>query len=351
MTRKTSYQVAGRSLMVEARDAWAATAIDALFPSWYLTPGGEMAAAPAISLATGGGPAPIPPGLPAFAVAGGGTCYTDGDASYIDIDGSVVAIGRAAPAGVEVFLGEPLPIASPALTRLVSYALSAALRQQRRFELHSAAVEDPRTGTGVLMAGPSGSGKSTMAVHLAAAGWPFLTDDVLLLGAVPDGGPHGVPDGGPDGGPHGGPVGVWAWPLRRRFAITGETYAASGFLQARTNLEDLELQDGKRPFAPHDVFAGGFRDRCRPGVLLFPELTGGARTTVDRLTAGDTMARLIRLNPWSAYDRSTAPQHLGVLSALTRQVTAFAVRAGRDLLDPAAAVALVDDCVRQAQAR
>ncbi|MEO5820020.1 MAG: hypothetical protein ABIT71_05905 [Vicinamibacteraceae bacterium] len=331
MTRRTTYRVAGASLLVETRDAWSAEAIDALFPGWYLTQetdGGGTASTPAITLESGTVPGRIPARLTEFAVAGGGTCYTDGRASYIDIEGSVVAIGLPERADVEVWIDGPLPLESPALTRLVTYALSAALRQQRRYELHSGAVVDPRSGTGVLMAGPSGSGKSTMAVHLASAGWPFLTDDVLLLGRDADG--------------------VTAWPLRRRFAITSATYAASRFLQDRTALDAGDVQQGKRPFAPHDVFAGGFRDHCQPGVLLFPELSGAARSDVERLTPGDTMARLIRLNPWSCYDRTTAPGHLSVLSALTRQVVAFSVRAGRDVLDAAAAVALVDGCVRQA---
>jgi hypothetical protein len=333
VTRQTCYRVAGGSLVVETRDAWTAEAVDALFPGWYLAPDTPIggAATPAIALESGAAPARIPSGLTGFAVAGGGTCYTDGRASYIAIDGSVVAIGLPDRADVEVWLDGPLPLESPALTRLVTYALSAALRQRRRFELHSGAVLDPRSGAGVLIAGPSGSGKSTMTVHLAAAGWPFLTDDVLLLGPDDDG--------------------VAAWPLRRRFAITDDTYAASGFLQARTALDDLDVQQGKRPFAPHDVFAGGFRERCRPGVLLFPELSGAADTRVERLAAGDTMARLIRLNPWSCYDRATAPDHLAILSAVTRQVTAYAIRAGRDLLDAGAAVALVERCVQRAVER
>jgi hypothetical protein len=331
MTRRTSYRVAGGSLLVEARDAWTAEAIDALFPGWYLTPDGEAGGsgtAPAIVLETGTAATPIPSGLPGFAVAGGGTCYTDGRASYIDIDGSIVAIGQPDRAGVEVWIDGALPLESPALTRLVTYALSAALRQRRRYELHSAAVVDPDGGAGVLIVGPSGSGKSTMSVHLASAGWPFLTDDVLLLGLEPDG--------------------VTAWPLRRRFAITPDTYAASGFLQARTALDDLEIQEGKRPFVPHEIFAGGFRDRCRPGVVLFPELTGTDRTDLERLATGDAMARLIRMNPWSCYDRATAPQHLAVLAALARQAPAFAVRAGRDLLDPGASAAAVRRCAREA---
>jgi hypothetical protein len=339
VSRRTTYRVAGGPLLVEARDAWTADAIDALFAGWYLTPDASAngpATVPAIVLASTATPAAIPAGLTGFAVAGGGTCYTDGRTSYIDIDGSIVAIGRPEGADVEVWMDGPLPLESPALTRLVTYALSAALRQRRRYELHGGAVVDPSAGTGVLIAGPSGSGKSTMAVHLASAGWPFLTDDVLLLGADRD----GLSDDDPDG--------VTAWPLRRRFAITPDTYAASGFLQARTVLEDLEVQAGKRPFAPHDVFAGGFRDRCRPGVLVFPELTGAARTEVTRLAAGDTMARLIRMNPWSCYDRATAPRHLAVLSALTQQAAAFGVRAGRDLLDPAAAVDVVAGCIRTA---
>ena len=334
MTRRTAYRVAGGSLVIEARDAWSAEAIDTLFPGWYLTPDAEegaCASAPAIVVGSSTAPAPIPAGLSAFDVAGGGTCYTDGRTSYIDIDRSIVAIGLPDRAAVEVWIDRPLPLESPALTRLVTYALSAALRQRRRFELHSAAVIAPESGAGVLIAGPSGSGKSTMAVHLASAGWPFLTDDVLLLGAEPDG--------------------VTAWPLRRRFAITPETYAASGFLQARAALEDLEIEEGKRPFTPHDVFAAGFRDCCRPGVLLFPELTGDVRTEVARLATSDTMARLIRMNPWSCYDRATAPQHLDVLARLARKTAGYAVRAGRDLLEPSASVDVVAGCVREALAR
>ena len=339
MTRRTTYHVAGGSLLVEARDAWSADAVDALFAGWYLTPAddaGGVPTAPAIVLESGAAPGAIPSGLQAFDVAGGGTCYTDGRASYIDIAGSIVAIGLPDRADVEVWVDDPLPLESPALTRLVTYALSAALRQRRRFELHSGAVIEPESGTGVLIAGPSGSGKSTMAVHLAAAGWPFLTDDVLLLGVEGNDAPGTTTDG------------VTAWPLRRRFAITPETYAASRFLQARAALEDLEVQEGKRPFTPHAMFAGGFRDRCRPGVLLFPELTGEARTAVARLAAGEAMARLIRMSPWSCYDRATAPQHLAALAALTKQAVAYTVRAGRDLLEPSASVDVVAGCVREA---
>ena len=106
MTRRTAYRVAGGSLLVETRDTWSADAIDALFAGWYLTPDDEAAggsASPAIVLGSGAAPAAIPAGLSAFDVAGGGTCYTDGRTSYIDIDRSIVAIGLPDRAGVEVW--------------------------------------------------------------------------------------------------------------------------------------------------------------------------------------------------------------------------------------------------------
>ncbi len=36
----------------------------------------------------------------------------------------------------------------------------------------------------MLIVGPSGSGKSTLALQLAMAGWPYLSDDELLLSLV-----------------------------------------------------------------------------------------------------------------------------------------------------------------------
>ena len=324
------YRVAGQPLFVDTEDAWAAHVTAALFAGWYLDYDSEGTAEPSSTPAMvvrSAAPVPrIPAGLPAFAIAGGGTCHTDeGGTSYIDIDGSVVAIGGPGRADVEVSMNGPLALDAPALTRLVTYGLSAALRRRGLFELHSAALVDPQGGAGVLIIGPSGSGKSTQTVHLAAAGWPFLTDDVLLLGQVADA--------------------VQAWPLRRSFAITSETFAASRFLQTRTSFDPIGVQeDEKRLFVPHGVFAAGFRDTCVPGTLVFPELSGGSRSRVFRLSAGEAMARLIRISPWSCYDRATAAGHLAVLSALARQARAYSLLAGTDLLDAESSTELIAGC-------
>jgi hypothetical protein len=106
-------------------------------------------------------------------------------------------------------------------------------------------------------------------------------------------------------------------------------------------------QDDKQQFLPHEVFAAEFKDHCVPQTLFFSELTGASESKVSRLSAGDTMARLIRISPWSCYDRSTAADHLAVLSALAAQSTGYALAAGRDLLDPETSVKLIGSYARR----
>ena len=330
LTRRTIYRVAGQSLLVEAQDPWAANLIEKLFAGWYVIPdveAKEEPSAPALVIRSGEKPPPIPAGLHEFEIAGSGICYTDGKTSYIDIEGSIVAIYKLGVAPVEVWTNSSLELQSPTLTRVVTYALAAALRRRRLFELHSGAVVNPETEKGVLIIGPSGSGKSTLTVQLAAAGWPFLTDDVLLLSAER--------------------AEVKAWPLRRCFAITSETFAASNFLQTRTSLDYLTAQpEEKKQFVPHNVFAGKFKESCIPQTLFFSQLDGGEHSNVLPLSSSETMARLIRMNPWSCYDRSTAAEHLAVLSALVKQSRSFSLRAGKDLLDPQISASLIADHTR-----
>lgn len=311
--------------MVEARDAWSATAIERLFAGWYLTPDGEAvgdSSTPRLVIGSSERPPQISGSWHHFEIAGGGTCYIDGESSYIDIDGSIAAIGAPGLSAIEVWMNGPLEIQSPVLTRVVTYALAAALRRQRLFELHSGAVIDPNSEKGVLIIGPSGSGKSTLTVQLALEGWPFLTDDVLLLSEES--------------------LGINAWPLRRCFAITPETFAASSYLRVLPSLAYLDGQENeKKQFVPHGIFAAEFRGNCDPRTLFFTELSEGDSSTISPLSASETMARLIRMNPWSCYDRTTAADHLAVLSRLVRQATAYSLRAGKDLLDPEFAAGLV----------
>ena len=333
-TERLIYRVAGQAIVVEAQDYWAAKVIKELFRGWYLTPDsatGEVLLSPAIVIGSSAKPPEIPRIWSHFEIAGGGKCFTEAQTSYIDIDGSIVAIGRPGHAGVEVWTNGRLEVQSPALTRVVTYALAAALRRRRLFELHSGAVIDPESGQGVLIIGPSGSGKSTLTVQLASAGWHFLTDDVLLLSK------EGVE--------------VKAWPLRRCFAITSETLAASNFLQASASLNCMQAERAgqskdKKQFLPHRVFDSEFKEQCVPKTLFFSQISGGDSSQVSRLSSAETMARLIRMCPWSCYDRSTAAEHLAVLSAVAKQSTGYSLLAGKDLLDPARSADLISGYTR-----
>jgi hypothetical protein len=326
-TRRMIYQVAEETIVVEALDEWAQTVIEELFAGWYLNAAvaqDESLTSPAITIRSGACPPEIPESWPRFDIAGGGVCGTDDETSFIEIEGSIVAMTKKT---VEVWMNGRLAIESEALTRIVTYALSAALRRRHLFELHSGAVIDPETGSGILIIGPSGSGKSTLTVQLAAAGWPFLTDDVLLLSA--------------------GETEVKAWPLRRCFAITSETFAASDFLRARTSLNYSRAErEQKKQFVPHDVFDAEFREHCAPRTLFFSELSGAMRSQAAPLSAAETMARLIRMNPWSCYDRATAADHLAVLSKLVMQCRGYALLAGEDLLNSETAAKLVASYTR-----
>jgi len=323
----TLYRVANSSIVVAALDSWAAAVVQSLFAGWYLTPlevVSEDTNAPVIVISTTEAPPQISRNWESFEIAGGGLCFTDGASSYIDIEGSIVAISAAGQPAVRVWINGRLDLQSAALTRVVTYALSAALRRCGLFELHSGAVVNPQTGAGVLILGPSGSGKSTLTVQLATSGWPFLTDDVLALS--------------------GERTGVHAWPLRRCFAVTAETFQASGLLQARAPLEYKRAQPAdKKQFTPHDVFEVAFRENCIPRTLFFSQVTRAPRTEVTVLSRGETMARLIRMNPWSSYDRRTAVEHMGILTALVKQANAYSLSAGEDLLEPATAARLLSD--------
>lgn len=330
-TQRMIYRIATQTIVVEAQDSWAAQAIAQLFAGWYLAPvtaTAEESLPSAIVIRSRVEPPQIPLDWPQFEIAGGGTCFTDGKTSYINIESSILAIGKLGHAAVEVWTNGMLEIQSPALTRVVTYALAAALRRRRLFELHSGAVVDPESGQGVLIIGPSGSGKSTLTVQLAAAGWSFLTDDVLLLSDDAKG------------------LEVKAWPLRRCFAITSETFATSNFLQTRASLEYKQALSSsnkyaKKQFVPHAMFDSKFEDQCIPQKLFFTEISGGERSRVLQLSAAETMARLIRMNPWSCYDRVTAAEHLAVLSALVKQSSGYYLHAGRDLFEPETAANLI----------
>lgn len=308
------YAVAGRLLCVDALDEWSAGVAEHYFRDWHLTPAAAAPPDASLRIRRGGSPPAVPRGLDSFPLYEGGRCHTDGRTYHLELEGSRVLVGGAADGAVEVWLDGGAD--APARARAVFNAFSAAMRRCGLFELHSACVVEPSRGGGVLLVGASGSGKTTLTVRLAAAGWGYLSDDVLLL----------KEDAGR----------VEARPLRRVFAATGATAAAAGLPASATQA------GSKFRFAPQEFFPGRFVEGCRPEVLFFPSVAPARESRVAALPPPEALSRLLRMCPWACYDRPASAGYLRALSLLARHCRAYELRAGSDILDdPARAAELL----------
>lgn len=300
------YSVAGRLLFIESFDQELRNLIELLFAGWQLTPVPPPDRSPdiRISFFCGDQQPDIPDNLNQFEIARGGQCYTGGGELYLELQGSLVHLRETRPVAVDVFVAELPDPNDPLLATVTSFAVCAALRRFGMFDMHSAGLVEPRSEKGVLIVGPSGSGKSTLALQLALAGWPYLSDDELLLS---------LDDGV-----------VEARGFRSFFAVTNG---------ARV----------KNCFEP-DVTLGLKRaSQASPGLVLLVSLNGESRSEVRKLTQAESMMRLIRACPWATYDTSIANANLEVLSALARQAVAFELLAGRDLLQPGYAAKMLSE--------
>ena len=288
------YEVAGRLLFIESIDFRLGILIERLFAGWQLAPVSFPGRSPDLRIQFFCGALPeIPQNLNRFEIAEGGQCYTDGADYYLALGSALVHVQKGS-AGVWV---DGLPGSrDPVLARAASFAVCAALRRCGLFELHAAGMVHPGSGKGVLIIGPSGSGKSTLAVQLAMAGWPYLSDDEVLLSLVDA---------------------VEARGFRSFFALRSESNG-----------------DFKNCFEPDVAFESTRSVSAVPGVLLFISLSGDEKTRLNRLTQTETMMRLLRACPWATYDTAIAAPNLELLSRLARQTRAFDLFASRDLLTP-----------------
>lgn len=321
---KINYSVAGRTVLIEAHDGWSSRAVSELFAGWFLTKLPEQVTpVPDLTLRVRCGltsPA-IPPGLSSFVIAHGGTCHTDNDSYYLRFDDSLISFGseKDARVAVDLWVDRPYELSSPNVAQLFSHALSPALRRCGIFEIHSAGVIASGGTKAIMIAGPSGSGKSTLTSQLALCGWGYLSDDILLLQICDE------------------EIRVGAF--RRFFALTHDTIAAVKL--SRSELGEA-VGTSKERVTPQDHFATNPIEQAVPGTVVFPTLTGERRSQLVRLTAAESMTRLLRLSPWASYDKPTSREHLQLLGRLANTTQAFDLLAGTDILhDPKLAADLI----------
>ncbi|HET8774911.1 MAG TPA: hypothetical protein VFP80_14010 [Thermoanaerobaculia bacterium] len=313
-----SYIVAGQSVTFACADDEAAAKVTRLVAGWHFTPSlGEPASAFTVHVSSDAAP-PMPQGPADFAVHHG-ECFSDGDSWALSTGDSWVRVHPLAARRVDVWIGEETARSSTAFARLLFYATQAALRQCGLYELHTAAVVPPSGAGGTLFVGASGSGKTTLAMRLTAAGWWNVADDLVLLREDS--------------------AATEAFAFRRVFAATETTLEACptpGIEEATR--QPSELEPSKRRLDPEVLFPGRFAPSCTPRTLVFPAITGQARTETRPMMAPDALTRLLKMCPWASYDTAVARPHLSALARLARQCDSYELLAGTDLLyDPQAA--------------
>ncbi|HEX8070953.1 MAG TPA: hypothetical protein VF546_13440 [Pyrinomonadaceae bacterium] len=325
------HTIAGRLLRIEAQGDWAAQWVASFLNGFYL----DSTAAPAdggaaITLRVGRkAPTAVPSGPQTFAI-NHGVCHTDGARYFLAVDDSLVHVAAPEARLVEVWFGTSAHARHPvALVNTFSYGLQAALRRAGVYDLHAAAARDPATGAGALFVGASGSGKTTLTLRLAACGWHYLSDDMVVLRETPGA--------------------VEAEGLRRLFAVAEKSIAAAGLRQIGAALGPPVASDpSKHRLEPEAVFPGARAARATPRALLFPRVTDADRSALAPLTGREAMQRLVRACPWATYDQVVAPDYLRVLARLARQCRAYELRAGRDLLtEPERAADLLAPCLSE----
>lgn len=317
------YAIAGRVVSIETADQWSANLVSRYLRDFYLT---LLPSTPnskpdfTIKLFLPSLRPAIPEGLGSFDVAFG-QCHTDGGRYYLTIEDSLIATGIAeASDSLCVWIGNTAHAREPlSLFNVMAYALDIALRRCGLYQLHGAGMVTPDGKAGALILGASGSGKSTFAAVLASRGWLYLTDDALLLNE--------------EGGV------VHARGIRRFFSASEATLASCSLKFLNQAVGAPMLSDPhKRRLEPLVAFPDQFMTSCVPDALFFVSITGKTSSEVESTPRVDTMARLIRSNPWASYDKLTARDHLQILSRLTNQCKAFSLRAGVDVLsDPSCA--------------
>ena len=311
------YGIAGRSLSIKAADEFSAAVVSSFYRDFYLDPisgNPKPTTSFTIRIFSEANPPAIPASLNSFEVAFG-QCHTDGERSYLTVEDSVITTGIGESKDcLSVWIGKTVHARNPiSVANLMGYALDLSLRRSDLYQIHGAGLVAPDRKAGVLILGASGSGKSTLTALLASRGWLYLTDDALLLSQEADL--------------------VQARGIRRFFAASETTLASCSPQNFDHALGGPILSDpSKRRLEPLLAFPDQFVSSCVPKALFFASITGRDRSELNGMTRNDTMARLIRSNPWASYDSLTARDHLQILNRLTNQCRAFSVQAGLDVL-------------------
>jgi hypothetical protein len=275
-----------------------------------LSPGRGSARAPQLRLAAEHVPSPRPVPDPAVffhpPLRAGRR-----DGAFLVGDGSSLFAIAAGGGRVDAELGPgALADGGRSLAALhLPVVLAFALRHHGLFHLHAAALAAGERA--VLVAGQSGVGKTTLALALLEAGLAWLCDDAAFLTER-----EGAP---------------WLEGVPRPFHLRPRTVDAFPRAAAGAGAADAS---GRRELDAEAAWPGRMtRGPLRPGILLFPEVTGAAATAIERLSAADALGRLVEASALLVVDGAArSPEHLALLGRLASAAPALRVALGEDLL-------------------
>lgn len=171
--------------------------------------------------------------------------------------------------------------------------------------MHGFAAASPDHQQTILLVGRSGSGKTTTGLVLLQAGWHYLSNDVVLLQATPDG--------------------VVALPTPGD-VITVRPKTLGLLPGLRPHLSPSETHKGQIRVR---TIAAGWAEPGRVTGVYFPRVEGG-RTTLHPLSKAIAWGKLMEESV-DRWDTAALPAHLELLRQLTQQAWLFDLRLGPDV--------------------
>jgi hypothetical protein len=192
------------------------------------------------------------------------------------------------------------------------------LRDRGLYGMHAATLA--REGRGVLIPAVADSGKSTLAFRLVQSGWDYLSDDTVLLRRRP--------------------AHVEVLGLRSHFGLDADMEEV--FPEIGRGREASLLKEEKWAVNIEAIFPGRRGARCVPHALLFPTIVDADLSALHPVGAGEALRVLVEQSALSRVDIPGAREHFEALAWIAREVPAYRLRSGRDLLrDPGRASSLL----------